>query len=76
MVKFKYKVLKKFGIFKTDAGQKRLAKNSDEMSHSSRFKRDTNYVDYIFPKENLEKDDLTEMLVDEGYIELVGKKEA
>jgi hypothetical protein len=75
VVKYKYKVLKRFGIFKTEEGEKRLAKNSEEWSHSSRFKKGTKYVDYKFPSEDLEQDDLTEELVDKGYIKLVKEKQ-
>ncbi len=75
MIKYKYKVVKRFGIFNDD-GDRRLAENDDEWSHSSRFKLDTNYVDYKFPGEDLDQDDLTEQLVEQGYIELVSKKQS
>lgn len=75
MTKYKYKVLKRFGIFKTDDGGRRLAKNSDEWNHSSRFKKGAKYIDYKFPKEGLDQDELTAQLVEDGYIELVKEKQ-
>jgi hypothetical protein len=75
VVKYKYKVLKKFGIFKTEEGEKRLAESPEELNHSSRFKVGAKYVDYKFPSKNLEKDDLTAQLVEDGYIELVNEKQ-
>jgi hypothetical protein len=76
MVKYQYKVIKAFSIFKDDEGKRRIAETDEQVKSGTRFNKSAQYVDYTFGKKNLDMAPITQKLCDEKYLKLVSKEES
>jgi len=70
MIRFEYKVLKPFVIFKDLKGGKNVAHTDEEKQSGTKFGLSTKYVDYESKRENVEQDVFTEKLSKLKYLKL------
>ena len=70
MIRFEYKVLKPFVIFKSLKGEKKVAHTDEERQSGTKFGLSTKYVDYESVGENIEQDIFTEELCTLKYLKI------
>lgn len=74
MIKYKYKVLKPFTLYREGSGEQKIARMSDSENRSgSRYTKTTDYFDYCFKEDGLTQSDVTKKLLSLKYIKLVGE---
>lgn len=73
MKKYTYKVLKEFSIVHKD-GESEILSGEEIQRKGSTFQENAEYFDYAFPGKGLGTSDVTDELLDKGYIEFVSKK--
>ena len=69
MIRYTYTVVKAFIL--SDASESQQIVAITEKVTGTRFEQGVKYVDYAFPSKKLVPSAVTEILVDEGYIQLV-----
>ena len=75
MIRFDYKVIKPFSIYKDEDGSKRIARTEEEKKVGACFELPIRYVDYESKKDDFEQDTLTLELCRLGYLKLLRKVE-
>lgn len=71
MIRFDYKVLKPFSIYKDSEGRKRIARTDEEKKSGTSFGLATQYIDYESKEDKIKQAPLTLRLCKLRYLKLV-----
>ncbi len=73
MIKFRYKVLRPFVVYKTDTGDQEVTEGFEHENSVSKYTTETEYYDYVFKDADLELSEITKKLDKLNFIKLVKK---
>lgn len=71
MIRFEYKVLKPFSIYKDSGGKKRITRTDEDMKSETSFGLTTKYVDYESKEDKIKQNPFTLRLCKLRYLKLV-----